>query len=112
MVKHYTLTLPANAVQLSTLLTQDTTLDPAARAAAADLPFRELTLSGETGNNAAGIKIGGDNTVSATVYGLVVPNTTATLKIGPFDTGPVKLSKLWAFAGAANDKLHILGIVY
>lgn len=70
--------------------------------AADDIPYRQLCLEAET----AAVQIGSANTVSATIYGNSIA-TGATLILGPYETGPLKLSDLWAFGTAT---LHILGI--
>lgn len=73
--------------------------------AANDIPYRQLLL--EAG--AAAVQIGSSNLVSATVYGNSIA-VGATITLGPFEAGPLKLSDLWAFG--ASDALHILGIPY
>lgn len=81
--------------------------------AALDIPYRQILLQAETG----AIQIGSIATaagtspappLSATVYGNSIA-IGATLSLGPFDTGPIKLSDLWAFG---TGTLHILGIPY
>jgi hypothetical protein len=72
--------------------------------AVSDIPYRQLLLQAETG----AIQIGSANTVSATVYGNSIA-VAGTLTLGPFETGPLKLSDLWAFG---TGTLHILGIPY
>lgn len=72
--------------------------------AAHDIPYRQLLLQSET----AAVQLGDAATVSSTVYGNSIA-TGAILTLGPFETGPLKLSDLWAFGTAT---LHILGIPY
>lgn len=72
--------------------------------AANDIPYRQICLEAETG----AVQIGAASTVSATLYGNSIA-TGATLILGPFDAGPLKLSDLWAFSAGATT-LHILGI--
>jgi hypothetical protein len=74
--------------------------------AANDIPYRQIILESETG----AVQIGSASTVSATVYGNSIA-TGASLTLGPFSTGPIKLSDLWAFS-AGGTTLHILGIPY
>jgi hypothetical protein len=78
--------------------------------AVTDIPYRELVLQVA----GADAYIGADSTVSPTNYGLkaaVVGQSTVGGGIGPFDSGPVKLSDFWA-VGGAGATLHIVGIPY
>lgn len=72
--------------------------------AANDLPYRQVILQAETG----ALQIGSASTVSATVYGQSIA-VAGILTLGPFETGPIKLSDLWAFG---TGTLHILGVPY
>lgn len=74
--------------------------------AADDIPYRQVILEAETG----AVQIGAANTVSASVYGNSIA-TGASLTLGPYPTGPIKLSDLWAFS-AGGTTLHVLGIPY
>lgn len=71
-----------------------------------DIPYRQIILEAETG----AVQVGSSSAVSATVYGNSIA-TGASLTIGPYMTGPIKLSDLWAFSAGATT-LHILGIPY
>ena len=75
--------------------------------AANDIPYRQIILQAET----ADIFIGGP-LVSTTVYGNKIVNAApaAPLVLGPFDTGPIKLSDFYAVSTSAT--LHILGIPF
>lgn len=72
-----------------------------------DIPYRQLWLQAET----ADIKIGG-SAVSTTVYGtnLVSTAPAAPMVLGPYDSGPIKLSDIWAISTTAT--LHISGIPF
>ena len=74
-----------------------------------DIPYRQLILQAE-GND---LYLGGDNTVSTTNYGAkatVTGQQTPSGGLGPFDSGPIKLSDLWAVGVGAT--LHILGVPF
>ena len=76
--------------------------------ARANIPYRQILLSAETGV----AFVGSDNLVTATKYGVRVEiGATAVepVSIGPYETGPVKLSDFWA---AGTGTLHILGIPF
>lgn len=109
--QHYNLTITAAARRLSDALT----IPPGAPLAAMDVPLRAITLQGNT--DSAAMHIGGDNTVSATVWGVRIPAAAggipaAPITFGPFsNSGPIKLSDFWVF-GTANDILHISVIPY
>lgn len=71
-----------------------------------DIPYRQILLQAQTADVAVG-----DVTVTTTIYGVLVPFTGApVITIGPFDTGPVKLSDLYAIG--TTGVLHITGIPY
>jgi hypothetical protein len=74
---------------------------------AQDVALRQVLLIAE----AADAFVGQDNTTTATVYGIKVDSAeNVPVSIGPFTTGPIKLSDLWV-AGAGST-LHVLGIVF
>ena len=74
--------------------------------AANDIPYRQLLLTAET----ADIEIG-DQAVTTTAYGLKIAMAqTLPIVIGPWETGPIKLSEIWAISTTAT--LHILGIPF
>lgn len=106
--RSFNLTMTGVARRLSDVYAVDLNSSPQAFAAA-DIPYRQLILVADTTD----IEVGAANTVSATVYGFkcfVQTNATPPLVLGPFSTGPIKLSDLWAFA--ASGTLHILGVPY
>jgi hypothetical protein len=101
--KSFTLTTAAAATRLSDVYGDGAgVVNPAN-----DIPYRQLLLQTDT----ADVVIG-DSTVTATNYGMKVAFAVPAMivSIGPFDTGPVKLSQL--FAIGAGGKLHILGIPF
>jgi len=74
-----------------------------------NIPYRQILLSAES----AVAFVGAASDVTATNYGVRVEVGAAgseAVSIGPFETGPVKLSDLWA-AGAGST-LHMLAIPY
>ncbi len=75
--------------------------------AANDIPYRQVILQAET----ADIEIG-DATVTTSIYGTKIPFTApaAWVTLGPFETGPIKLSEIYAIS--TNATLHITGIPY
>lgn len=105
MIKSFNLAIGATAKRLS-----DAYAVGAAGAidAASDIPYRQLILQAET----ADIEIGGSSAVSTTVYGMKLPATApaAPVVLGPFESGPIKLSDLWAISTTAT--LHILGVPF
>lgn len=74
-----------------------------------DLPFRQILLS----SGGAVSYLGADALVTSTTYGIRVEIGAAgdaPVSIGPFETGPVKLSQLYAAGNGAT--LHILAIPF
>lgn len=101
--RHYNMAVAAVAKRLSDVYGDGVgVVNPAN-----DIPYRQITLQAET----ADIKIGMVG-VTTTVYGanLVSTAPAAPLTIGPFETGPVKLSDLYAIS--TNATLHIFGIPF
>jgi hypothetical protein len=103
-VRHFQLALAAAAQRLSDVYGGVAGANPDA---AEDLPYRQILFS------AAGADafVGDDADVASTDYGAIVDSTALTpVVVGPFETGPVKLSQFWA-AGAGST-LHILAIPF
>jgi len=86
-VKVFSITLGAASAKLST----------------SDLAFRQLVLSA-TGADA----VIGDGTLVATNGIKVAVAATAPVILGPFESGPLKLSDLWGVGAGAT--LQVLGI--
>lgn len=99
MVVSYSLALAAGAKRLSDVFGTGP-IDQAQ-----NIPFRQLLL---TSTGAAAV-IGGAGVTSTTGVSIA---TTAPLplSIGPFTTGPVKLSDVYAIGAGAT--LNILGVPY
>lgn len=74
-----------------------------------DFGFREILLSCDTANCFIG-----DSKVTTTKYGVevfVATNATPPVYLGPFDSGPIKLSSLYV-VGSGSGNLHIIGIPF
>ncbi len=105
--RHYNLTLDATAQQLSAALPGT---DPVE---IEDFGLRELQLQADDGNSNP-VYIGGNNTVSAAAHGIRIPTPTGgvpdpPIRLGGFDSGPLKLSKIWVI-GTDGEILNITGI--
>lgn len=77
--------------------------------AAKDIPYRQILLQAAVAN----VNVG-DATinVTGTTYGTLIAFGSAVVtSIGPFSTGPVKLSDLFMLGGV-NAVLHITAIPY
>jgi hypothetical protein len=69
--------------------------------------FAEILLQADDGNSAA-IRVGGDNAVTAAIYGLYIPAPATNVPDRPIRlVGPLQLSDLWAI-GTENEILNIL----
>lgn len=100
--KSYSLTLSGAAQRLSSVFTNTAVGGPD------DVSCRQIFLQGHHANTAR-IFVGDSDQVSATVYGTYLPIPTGSplpVSIGPFETGPVKLSSIWVF-GTLNEVLKI-----
>ena len=114
MIKHYVVTLSGAA---QNLFIGATGVAPGAKAAAAlDVPLRSIALQPRGTNNAA-LFVGGDSTVSSTVYGVRLEAGDAS-DVPPapymydgYESGAIKLSDFWAI-GTANEILHIQVVTY
>lgn len=79
--------------------------------AAEDLPYRQIILQART----ALVFVGAASDVTSTNYGFrleiaAIGEGDSTVSIGPFETGPVKLSQIWAAGAGAT--IHIFGIPF
>lgn len=112
MVVHRTLTLSGAAQRLSQVYPSGA--NNAQPSAQEDLPYRQVILQADPANGAV-VYLGGDSTVSATSHGASLDPTQATaqdrVSLGPFDTGPVKLSDLWVL-GTASQRLMVLAVPF
>ncbi len=73
---------------------------------AQDIPYRQLIIQSE----AAASYIGWDPaTLSTSIYGVTL-TTGSSLVLGPFDTGPLHLSDIYALGSGAT--LHVTGIPF
>lgn len=105
MLKSYQLVLAAGAQRLSNVYggaSLNNAID-----ANQDIAYRQLLLQAES----ADAFVGMDDTTTNTIWGTKVDSTDLQpVTIGPFETGPVKLSDLWV-AGAGST-LHVTGIPF
>jgi hypothetical protein len=112
--KHYTLTLNGSAQRLSSvLLPALLNQEPAAvdGGVAADVPLREIILSNVAGN-ANVIYVGGSSGVSSTSHAFALDPTEASqapVRLGPYESGPLKLSDFWVIG--TNAQLLGIGVV-
>ncbi len=98
-VRHFTLTITAAAQRLSSVLAD--TQPGGTR----DEAYSELQISTETDCFI------GKSDVTTADYGIkVLAAATLPVKIGPFNSGPVKLSEIYVIG--TSGKLHIFGIPY
>jgi len=107
--RSYQITLAAAAQRLSDVYGDGAGVVNAAH----DIPYRELHLHA-TGADAY---LGADTLTTATVFGDIAheedgapPESTHGVHFGPYESGPLKLSDL--YAAGAGATLHILGIPF
>jgi hypothetical protein len=99
----YTLTQAAAAKRLSDVYGDGAGVVNAAN----DIPYRQVILQAE-----GAVALIGNSAVATTDYGFSIA-AAASVVLGPFETGPIKLSDLYMVGTVgANNKLHILGIPY
>lgn len=99
--RHFALTLTGAAQRLSSVLT------PTTPGGEADAGCRQILLAADPTNTA--VVYIGSATLSATSHGFSLDPTQASqgpVSIGPFDSGPVRLSELYAL-GTNNERLMI-----
>lgn len=110
-LKSYSLTLNGSAQRLSQVLASGANnADPDK---AEDVPFRQLRLQADPAN-ANVVYVGDSVAVSASAHGASLDPTEASaypLILGPFPTGPLRLSDLWV-VGTNAQRLMILGIPF
>ena len=97
MIKSYQLALTGSAQRLSTLFAGDESQN---------IPFRQLLFQ-SSGADAA---LGSTNTVTAVTGLKVLATASLPIVLGPFDTGPVKLSDVYAIGSGAT--LTVLGVPF
>ena len=106
-VRHFDITLNGSAQRLSTAI-------PTVNGQAGpDEAHRQLIFSSAPGN-ANVIYVGATSSVSSTSHGFSLDPTQATqqpVSVGPFETGPVKLSEFWVL-GTNAEILHVLAIPF
>jgi hypothetical protein len=104
--RSYQLVLAATAKRLSDVYGGTPSVPDEAK----NIPYRQLILQVE----GADCYIGTDNTVSTTNYGVKANvagvSNPVSGSLGPFTTGPVKLSDFWVVGAGAT--IHVLGIPY
>ena len=74
-----------------------------------DIPYRQLAFQAE----GADLYIGSDATVSTTNYGgkfVVTGQLEPAGRLGPFDSGPLRLSDFYAVGAGAT--LHVMGVPF
>lgn len=107
--RHFVLTLTGVAQRLSDVYGDGVGVV----LAGSNIPYRQVIFSADPANGSA-IYVGADNTVSSTDHAFSLDPTQASQKpfsLGPFDTGPVKLSDLWV-VGANNERLMLGGVPF
>ena len=115
MVRSYSLTLNGVAQRLSQVYASGAA--NAQPSAADDIPFRQVSLQPDPAA-AAVIYIAGSNvgaSISSSNHGASLDPTQATagdrLSLGPFESGPVKLSDLWVL-GTNNERVMVLAVPF
>ena len=109
MIAVYTLTLTGVAQSLTSLMAAaDQSVG-----GANDYGLRQILFQADPANGSA-VYVGADNTVSSSAHGFSLDPTQASqmpVTIGPFETGPVRLSDFWAL-GSNGEKLHVTAVPY
>lgn len=107
--RDFQVTLAAAAVRLSRAYPSGAgDVQPSA---AEDIPYRQLLLTATGADAFIGSNQDSGADTTATTFGIAVDSTAlGPASIGPFETGPVKLSDFWA--AGATSVLHILGIPF
>lgn len=104
-VRSYQLALAAAAQRLSNVYggaSLGNAIDPKE-----DIPYRQVLIQA-TGADAF---LGMTSAVTSTTYGTAVDSTDLQpVVLGPFGTGPIKLSDLWVAGAGAT--IHVTGIPF
>lgn len=107
---HKTLTLTGVAQRLSQVYASGAgNVDPTA---AEDIPYRQVILAADPANT--NVVYIGASTLTSTSFGFSLDPTQASqepVSLGPFDTGPLKLSEIWAL-GTNAERLMIALVPY
>lgn len=104
-LRTYQLTLAAGQQRLSDVYGVSAKFPAGTPNPATDIPYRQVILQAET----AVAYLGSDTLVAAGAYGYQLP-IAGSVTLGPFDTGPIHLSDI--FAAGANAILHVTGIPF
>lgn len=106
--RDFQLTLAATAKRLSDVYGGAAGADPTA---ANDIPYRQLLFTATGGDVFIGSDQDSGAATTSTTFGIQVDSTALSpTSIGPFETGPIKLSQLWAAGASAT--VHMLGIPF
>ncbi len=117
--RHYMLTLNGAVQRLNSVLAAAVaSVSPPTKASAVggdqDIACRQIIFAADPANDNA-VYIGTDATVSTTNFGFSLDPTSASAEdkiyVGPFDSGPVKLSDFYVI-GTAGQRLGILVIPF
>ena len=107
--RDFQVTLAAAAVRLSRAYPSG--VGDAEPSGLENIPYRQLLLTATGADAFVGSHADSESDTSSTVFGIAVDSTAlGPASIGPFETGPVKLSDFWAAGAGAT--LHILAIPF
>lgn len=109
-LKHFVLNLSGAAQRLSQVYASGA--GNAQPSAAEDIPYRQVFIQAFDANS-NDVYVGSSNAVSASNYGfhLDAANNIPPVVLGPFETGPIKLSDIWVI-GTLNEDISILGVPF
>jgi len=112
--KQYTLTLNGAAQRLSNVYGGAANVQPSA---ADDIPYRQIFFSADPAS-ANPVYVGSDALVTAIRHAFsispvvgVALGSVQSVSIGPFETGPLKLSDFWV-VGTNAQRLMVGGVPY
>jgi hypothetical protein len=100
-LRSFSLTLSASAKRVSDVYGGAASV----RDAATDITYRQLLVQA-TGADA----YLGDSTAVSAATGMKLTAGAAPVSIGPFDSGPIKLSDLWGIGAGAT--LQVVGVPF